>query len=153
MYSKDGKNFKILKVEPINFKLKSLSEQQVILEAYKNFLKSCNFNMQIIVQTDSVNIENHFMKLKDFKEKEPELADMVKDYENLIKKITKERESISRKFYIVAENKNSNINEKISAGLSNCGNTVEECSKTEILQIMKRYFKKSSGARKETKWV
>ena len=78
---------------------------------------------------------------------------MAEDYKNLIKRITKERESISRKFYIVTPNSNKNIKDKIINGLSNCGNSIEECSKIETIKVLKRYFKKNSIARRETKWV
>lgn len=78
---------------------------------------------------------------------------MAEDYKKLIKKITSERESISRKFYLVTPNSDKISKEKIILGLSNCGNAVEECSKEESIKILKRYFKKNSGARKETKWV
>ena len=109
--------------------------------------------MQIIIQTDSVNIENHFSRIDFFKNEEPELADMAEDYKNLIKSITKERESISRKFYIVTSNKSTNVKEKLSTSLINCGNVLEECSNLETMQVVKRYLKKNSGIRKELKWV
>ena len=55
---------------------------------------------------------------------EPDLANIAEDYKKLIKSITKERESISRKFYIVTTNKNTNVKEKLSANLINCGNVL-----------------------------
>jgi hypothetical protein len=61
IYTKDGKKVEIFKVQPINFKLKSNSEKNIILSAYKQFLKICNFDMQIIIQTDSINMDNHFI--------------------------------------------------------------------------------------------
>ena len=144
---------KIFKVEPINFKLKSESEKNAILNSYKQFLKICNFDMQIIIQTDSINLDNHFNVIDNFKNTETDLANMAEDYKNLIKSVAKERESISRKFYIVTTNKNTNVKEKLSANLINCGNMVEECSSAETMQVIKRFLKKSSGIRKELKWV
>ena len=153
IYTKDGKSVKLFKVEPINFKLKSDSEKQAILESYKQFLKLCNFDMQIIIQTDNIDMETHFSKIDTFKKDNEELSEMAEDYKNLIKRITKERESISRKFYIVVPNSAKNIKDKIESGLLNSGNSVEECSKKETIKVLKRYFKKNFGARKETKWV
>ena len=40
IYLKNGKKVLAFKVEPINFKLKSLNEQEVILSKYKNCLKA-----------------------------------------------------------------------------------------------------------------
>lgn len=153
VYLKDGTSVMIFKVEPINFKLKSDTEKRAILESYKQFLKLCNFDMQIIIQTDNIDMENHFQKIDTFKKENFELSEMAEDYKSLIKSITKERESISRKFYIVAQNKTKNIKDKITSSLLNCGNTVSECSRLEIIKVLKRYFRKNSGARKEAKWV
>lgn len=153
IYLKDGSSFMIFKVEPINFKLKSDGEKMAILEMYKQFLKLCNFDMQIIIQTDNIDIQSHFSKIDEFKRKNQELSEMAEDYKNLIKKITKERESISRKFYIVAPNKNKNVKDKVINSLLSSGNAVKECSRDEIINVLKRYFKKNYGARKETKWV
>ena len=41
---------KILKINPINFNLKSELEKESILNSYKIFLKTCNFDIQILIQ-------------------------------------------------------------------------------------------------------
>ena len=41
----------IMKVKPINYNLKSNFEKEAILNSYKIFLKTCNFDIQIIIQT------------------------------------------------------------------------------------------------------
>lgn len=43
---------KILKVQPINFNLKTPLEKDAILNSYKIFLKTCNFNLQILIHTN-----------------------------------------------------------------------------------------------------
>ena len=43
----NNKFIKIMKVNPINFNLKSNLEKDAILNSYKIFLKTCNFDMQI----------------------------------------------------------------------------------------------------------
>ena len=42
---------KILKVFPINFNLKTNLEKEAILNSFKIFLKTCNFNLQILIHT------------------------------------------------------------------------------------------------------
>ena len=46
------KYVKIAKIKPINFSLKSELEKEAILNSYKLFLKTCNFNMQILIQSN-----------------------------------------------------------------------------------------------------
>ena len=47
-----NKYVKILKINPINYNLKSDLEKKTILNSYKIFLKTCNFNIQILVQSN-----------------------------------------------------------------------------------------------------
>lgn len=67
---------KIIKIIPINYELKSDLEKKSILNSYKTFLNSCNFNLQILIQSKKENLEKHFFileqkknQIKDFQEK------------------------------------------------------------------------------------
>ena len=40
---------KIIEIIPINFNLKSELEKEAILNSYKIFLKTCNFDIQILL--------------------------------------------------------------------------------------------------------
>ena len=48
---KNNKFIKILKIIPINYNLKSDLEKNSILNSYKIFLKTCNFNIKILIQS------------------------------------------------------------------------------------------------------
>lgn len=109
--------------------------------------------MQIIIQTENIDIEKHLNDIENFKKEEKNLSAMAQDYIDLIKDISKKRESISRKFYIVISDKISGGIDKIIACLSSCGNIAEECSEAETLEVLKRYFKNTFLKRRETKWV
>ena len=47
----NGNFIKIIKVIPINYDLKSNLEKESILNSFKLFLKTCDFNMQILIQS------------------------------------------------------------------------------------------------------
>lgn len=47
---KDDSYVKIIKIIPINYNLKSELEKEAILNSYKLFLKTCNFDMQILIR-------------------------------------------------------------------------------------------------------
>ena len=55
--TKENSRVKILKVEPINFFLRSEMEKEVILNSYKNIFKSINFDIQIIIQIASCRLK------------------------------------------------------------------------------------------------
>ena len=54
---KNKKYIRIIKIIPINYNLKSDFEKQSILNSYKIFLKTCNFNIQILIQTNKENLQ------------------------------------------------------------------------------------------------
>ena len=56
-----NKFIKILKVTPINYNLKSDLEKSAILNSYKTFLKTCNFDIQILIQSNKENLNNHII--------------------------------------------------------------------------------------------
>lgn len=146
---KNGEKARLFKIEPINFELKSESEQISILEAYKVFLKNYNADLQIIIQTDKIDLKEHIQNIEDFKKEKEELSEIVDDYIKMLLDVSQKRDSVSRKFYIVVKLKN----EKIVKDLEQCGNHIFECDDTEIVEVLKRYFYKETKIRKETKWV
>ena len=53
---KDNSYIKIIKVFPINYNFKSELEKEAILNSYKIFLKTCNFDLQILIQSNKKKI-------------------------------------------------------------------------------------------------
>ena len=107
--------------------------------------------MQIVIQTDKININKHLEMMEAFKKEEVYLAEMVEDYIHFIKMITKQKESISRRFYVIIDKEASE--EKLFSYFDMVGNTITKCSESEIKEILRRFFRRASGVRKETKWV
>ena len=61
---KNNKYIKIIKVTPINFNLKSNLEKEAILNSYKIFLKTCNFNIQILIQSNKQDLKNNIKNIE-----------------------------------------------------------------------------------------
>ena len=160
---KDSSYVKILKVIPINYNLKSELEKEAILNSYKIFLKTCNFDIQILIQSNKEDLSKHISNIKIQMEKETNnnILELSKNYINFIQKINNEKKSSSKNFYIIIKNSNKNkkedINEeiifqdlnekyfKIKECLSRCGNVVQEYdSKEETRQILLSFFNSRS---------
>ncbi len=156
---KNNSYVKILKVIPINYNLKSELEKEAILNSYKIFLKTCNFDIQILIQSNKEDLSKHISNIKNQMEKETNnnILELSKNYINFIQKINNEKKSSSKNFYIIIKNPNKNkkedINEeiifqdlnekyfKIKECLSRCGNVVQEYdSKEETRQILLSFF-------------
>lgn len=149
-----NKNYiKILKIIPINFELKSNLEKEAILNSYKIFLKTCNFDIQILIQSNKKDLSNHISKIKEKNKEEKEnIKNLSEKYINYIKKLNIEKKSSSKNFYIlIKENPKikktkTNINEKITFDklndkyfsikecLSRCGNVVIDISDKKMAE-------------------
>lgn len=155
-----NKYLKILKVTPINYNLKSDLEKKSILNSYKIFLKTCNFDIQILIQSSKENLEkNIFIIKKNIQKKENKyLKEISENYIEYINKINSNKKSSSKNFYIIISKKISkekDYNEsfeiikndlkekyfKIKECLSRCGNSVFEINnKEEILKIINSFL-------------
>jgi len=62
---KDNSLIKILIISPINFNLKSNLEKESILNSYKIFLKTCNFNFQILIHSNKEDLSKHLFRVEE----------------------------------------------------------------------------------------
>lgn len=157
---KDSSYIKILKINSINYNLKSELEKEAILNSYKSFIKSCNFNLQILIQSKKENLEKHFFILEqEKKRKDTKDNQIYNDYIKYIKKINSENKSSSKNFYIIIhqdgeyQNNNSQYNQekiiidnlsekyfKIKESLTRCGNFIYEIDKKETIDVLYSFF-------------
>ena len=147
---------KIIKVTPINYDLKSNLEKEAILNSYKLYLKTCDFDFQILIQSKKENLKKHIMKIKEEQKNEEnkKIIKIYQDYIEYINNLNNENKSSSKNFYILIkyineknteENIINNIlNEKyfkIKECLSRCGNNVSDISnKDEIKSIFNSFY-------------
>ena len=151
---KNNNYIKIIKIMPINYNLKSELEKKSIINSYKIFLKTCNFPIQILIQSKKENLDDHILKIQKNIEKNKKIEDIGKEYIKYIKSINLSKKSSTKEFYIVINNEKNNtknnieieeiikneLNEKyfkIKECLSRCGNSVQEISeKEETIKIL-----------------
>ena len=164
---KNNNYLKIIKIYPINYNLKSELEKNSILNSYKAFFKTINFDIQIIIQSNKEDLSKHINAIKKQNEKEKGLnnyniVNLSQKYINFINKKNKEKNSSSKNFYILIKSPNNIENNqsvvvqdlkdkylKIKDSLSRCGNIVEEIkNKKEVEEIffsflnVKKYLNK-----------
>ena len=146
---KKNKYVKILKVIPINFNLKTQLEKESILNSYKIFLKTCNFDIQILIQSKKEDLTGHIENIQKISQKENNkiIKEYSKEYLKFIKEKNNKNKSASKNIYLIIKNNTDNLEEniiqelnekyfKIKDCLIRCGNVVFECDKTEIKNIL-----------------
>ena len=164
---------KLLEVTPINYNLKSDLEKEAILNSYKIFFKTCQFNIQILIQSNKEDLNHHISKIRKhiLKKENKYLKILSENYIQYISNLNNNKKSSSKKFYIIIKNQPVNkkeknmeivkqeLNEKylkIKECLSRCGNQVNVIDrKEEILKIFfsilntKKYFNKKYNEKEE----
>ncbi len=156
----NDKFIKIMQIVPINYNLKSDLEKKSILNSYKIFLKTCNFNIQILIHSSKENLDQHILKIqKNIQKKENiYLKELAENYLSYINKINISKKSSSKEFYLIIQNEKSQVKKesvnkeiiyselkekyfKIKECLARCGNSVIEIdSKDNILKILNEFI-------------
>ena len=152
-----NKYIKILKIIQINYNLKSDLEKSSILNSYKILLKTCNFNFQILIQSNKEDLSQHISNIKKNIKKinNKKIEKISENYIEYINKININKKSSSKDFYIIISNENNKTKKefiesyeiiknelkekyfKIKECLSRCGNSVIEINeKKEIINII-----------------
>ena len=147
-----NKFIKILKIIPINYNLKSDLEKKTILNSYRILLKTCNFDIQILIQSNKEDLSHHISNIeKNIQKKENKyLKEISENYIKFIQTLNYSRNSASKDFYLIISKENSenfdsieiienDLKEKyfkIKECLSRCGNDVLDLNdKKEIIKI------------------
>ena len=146
---------KILEVTPINYNLKSDLEKEAILNSFKIFFRTCQFDIQILIQSNKEDLTHHISRIKKYvsKKENKYLKNISENYIQYISNLNNNKKSSSKKFYIIIKNQPINkkeknieiikqeLNEKyikIKECLSRCGNKVNNIDKEE--EILKIFF-------------
>lgn len=151
---------KILSVSPINYNLKSELEKQSIITSYELFLKTCNFDIQFIIQSNKEDFREYFSYLeKESKKENKTIQLLTEEYIRYLKQLSSKTQSSSKKFFMIietsellAKQENSEkealeeLNEKyhkIKECLARCGNEVSDyTSKLQVYHILQSFFNK-----------
>lgn len=134
-----GKVVQVLKVTPINFKLKSQLEQKAILNQYKLFLKNLNSNVQIIISSKRTDISYHIDEILKSTNENPKIKEICEDYLLFLKQMISEKGSITKEFFLVLDDEPNVENEiiKIKEILQGCGNEVDKCCEKDLDMLIK----------------
>jgi type IV secretory pathway VirB4 component len=100
---KDGTLRAVLLVSSINFALKSVDEQNAIVQAYMQFLNGIDFPIQIVIQSRKMNIDNYLRQLAESEKTQANdlLKRQIGDYTEFVKQLVKLGDIMQKRFYVV----------------------------------------------------
>ena len=159
IFVSNNKYLKIIKVFPINYDLKSDLEKEAILNSYKSFLRICDFEIQILVQSRKENLDSYISQIKNQTniEKNDNLYQISNSYIEYLKNQNELQSTSSKNFYILIcsqfQNNETEFNIKhvreelnnkylkIKDSLSRCGNLIfDVTNRKEVEKIMYSFY-------------
>lgn len=157
VYLQNGSLKALIQVQPINFHILSVRQKQAIIAAYKDFLNSLDFPVQIVMRTVSLNLDDYLkqLELKVRKQKKPHLLTQFIDFEAFMRKYIEENSVKNRLFYIVipyTSSKNpleakTNPLEQLEIRVKLCQEKLKHCnlitkrlSSNELTSLLASYF-------------
>lgn len=136
---KDGTLRSVIMVSSINFALKSVDEQQALIQAYMQFLNGIEYPLQIVVQSRHMNIEKYINSLNEQAQtiENELLKDQIRDYRDFVSELVELGDIMQKKFYIVVpydpvSDKQKTFWTRMSAALS----------PASIIKLSEKQFKK-----------
>ncbi|MBQ9298158.1 MAG: hypothetical protein IJ223_03865 [Clostridia bacterium] len=157
---KDYSYIKILKITPINYNLKSNLEKEAILNSYKLFLKTCNFDIQILIQNTKKDLSQNISKINKNNYQNKKIKKISEEYINYIQTLNNNKNVSSKNYFILIKNSQENKKEKLNLEkekiiinklnekyfkikecLNRCGNNVMEINnKKELIEILYNFY-------------
>lgn len=95
-----AKKVAILRVDSINFGIKPQKEQEVIMLAFQKFLNSIDFPIQILMTTETLNLEIYLKNLKT-KISNNRNKEIFDSYRAHMKDLIEKNSAMNRNFYII----------------------------------------------------
>ena len=100
---KDGTVRAVLLVSSINFALKSMDEQNAVVQGYMQFLNALEFPIQIVIQSRRMNIDGYLQRLATAEKTQTNdlLRRQISDYRSFVKQLVEGGEIMQKKFFVV----------------------------------------------------
>jgi len=96
------KRVAVLRVEPLNFKIKTKDERDSIIYSFQKFLNALDFPIQFLMYTDELNLDEYLKQL-DFKVSKtgnPIYKELLAAHKNYVDGIMREKSDENRRFLV-----------------------------------------------------
>ncbi len=100
---KDGSLRAVLLVSSLNFALKSVDEQNAIVQSYMQFLNGLDFPIQVVIQSRKMNVDTYLRQLSDSEKtlSNDLLKRQIRDYREFVKQLVQLGDIMQKRFFIV----------------------------------------------------
>jgi len=94
----------VLRVEPLNFNIKTKDDRDSIIYNFQKFLNALDFPIQIAMYTDDLNLNKYLKSMESKIDKNNKMGqELFSAHKNYLDSIMKDRLAVNRKFYITVK--------------------------------------------------
>jgi len=152
IYLSNGSAKAILQIQPINFHILSPRQQEAIISAYKDFLNSLDFPIQIIMRTVNLSLDDYLKNLQNKvkKSKNEKLQQQFTEFHEFVTNYINNHAVKNRLFYIIIpsnEKKTNYIQNQLDIRTTLCQEKLKACNLTtkrlntnELVSMLSSYF-------------
>jgi len=152
LFLTNGSTKAILQIQPINFHILDVRHQEAIISAYKDFLNSLDFPIQIVMRTVNLSLEEYLKTLetKVKKSKKEKLQKQFNDFKEFVTSFIEAHAVKNRLFYIVIPSDEKNPKYALSQldirttlcqeKLKACNLTTKRLNTNELVSMLSSYF-------------
>lgn len=156
IFLKNGSTKAIIQIQPINFHILSTKQREAIISAYKDFLNSLDFPIQITMRTVNLSLNDYLkeLELKVKLQKNEKLLTQFSEFQEFLQNYIENNAVKNRLFYlIVPSEKNKLLNNETAQleeleirvklcmqKLSNCNLATKRLSTNELVSLLSTYF-------------
>jgi len=103
IYLLNGSLRAVLEVTPINFSILGEEEKKAVISAYRDFLNSLDFPVQVVMRTTSLNLDDYLFDLKQrvWQLNNRGLEQQFESFKGFVQKFINENNVKNRLFYVV----------------------------------------------------
>lgn len=156
-----GKQYRqVLQISPINFELKSESEQDALIDTYQNFLNSLATPLQILIRVREMDMDKYLLEFRSRVKDETEdiYRQQIEHYVEYVQSLVTSNKILTRHFYIVIPfhsavefsfvKEQLSLNADIvSKGLTRLGMQVRALDSLEVLDLFYSFYNPSHAKR------
>ncbi len=140
MIMRDKRKVAILKVSSLNFSIKPQTTQETITLMFQKFLNSLDFPVQIMMNTESLNLQDYLVETE--KRVDKKFEKLYLEYKDSLEDTVAQNKVMNRNFYVVVPEK-TNLDIQIQIcekKLNAIGLKSKRLDSLEILRLLESFF-------------
>jgi hypothetical protein len=152
IFLSNGSAKAILQINPINFHILSSIHQEAIISAYKDFLNSLDFPIQIVMRTVNLSLDDYLRNLENNvrKSRNEFLTKQFNDFQEFILDYIENNSVKNRLFYIIIPSNEKQIGQMLGQleiratlcqeKLKSCNLITKRLNTQELVTMLSSYF-------------